>query len=177
MATSVPPTPTPGPEIVKATAKEKKPKKAKTNAAAPVKCCSSGYPKDVALPEPFVDAVRAVEEILKTPAWLLIQDPHSDHVSPPPCHSLDDSVLRVFLNSKEALPKGKPIPLIIDSPGGQAKSAFRIASFLRDSLWRLCCYRSRIRQECRYAVSSWSRADHFVHASRAWSFRCADVRS
>jgi hypothetical protein len=92
-------------------------------------------PKGNALPENFVAAVQAVESILKTSVWLLIQDPPGEDQSilsrPPRCHTLDDSILAAFLMSKSTLPKGKPLVLIIESPGGQADSAYRIACFLR----------------------------------------------
>jgi ClpP class serine protease len=80
--------------------------------------------------------VHRVEAILKTPVWLLIQDPPGEDQSilsqAPAYHTLDDSILRAFRTSaKSTLPKGKPPVLIIESPGGQAESAYRIACFLR----------------------------------------------
>ncbi len=92
-------------------------------------------PKGSVLPDKFVAAVRAVEAILKTPVWLLMQDPPGEDQSvlsqPPPCHTLDDYILRAFLMSKSTLPKGSRPVLVIESPGGQAESAYRIACFLR----------------------------------------------
>ena len=84
------------------------------------------------MPDALVHAVHNVENILKQPVWLLVQRvPSQPFRGGPPFHTIDDLVLESFLSSKNSLPKGRPIPLVIDSPGGQAKSAYRIANFLR----------------------------------------------
>lgn len=107
--------------------------KAKAKPGPPMRFCASGFPQeDSPLPQDFVDAVRKVEAVLGTEAWLLVQDVPDDSWHGP-CRHLDDSVFRAFLHSKALLPKNQSIPLIIDSPGGDAKSAFRIARFLRDN--------------------------------------------
>jgi serine dehydrogenase proteinase len=109
--------------------------------AAKKKKAPKGYsascfpPNNVALPQEFVGAVRRVEAILKVPVWLLIQDPPGDDQSilsqAPPFHTLDNFVLRAFLMSKTAFQKGTKPVIIMESPGGQAESAYRIACFLR----------------------------------------------
>jgi hypothetical protein len=116
---ATPPTPTPVP-----------PKKSAPIPAPQAAFCASGFPQDEALPQNFVEAVRGIEAALKNEVWLLVQDVRDD--SGEPCRTLDDTVFKAFLESKPLMPKGKPIALIIDSPGGQARSAYRLASFLRE---------------------------------------------
>jgi len=122
--------PTPAPKI--ATPPRKPPKAVKAPKLA-AKYYATGYPGEGSpLPPKFVEAVHAVELALGSPAWLLIQDPpDQDHLQSPPYHSIDEATYRAFLSLKPHLPKARPIPLIIDSPGGSARSAYRIANLLR----------------------------------------------
>jgi hypothetical protein len=107
----------------------------RTKAAKPSKVLSVAkkfganiYPRSP-LPETFIKAVQEVEEIIKTPVWLIIQDAPPSH-PPPPFHLLDDSVLNAFLKNRSNLPT-KPISIIIDSPGGEAKAAYQLANLFR----------------------------------------------
>lgn len=86
------------------------------------------------LPDVFVKAVRAVEKILKGPAWLIVQDgpPPSKLGNSVPFHSMDGHLLRAFLGSaKSSLPENKPINIILESPGGQAGVAYELAVLFR----------------------------------------------
>jgi hypothetical protein len=49
----------------------------------------------------------------------------------PPFHELDDHTRDAFIASVRLLPPGEPITILIDSPGGSAKCAYQLASFLR----------------------------------------------
>lgn len=82
------------------------------------------------LPDDFVAAVREVEGILKTPVWLIIQDAPTQGYPSPRFHGLDDTVLNAFMKSRSSLP-AKPISVIMDSPGGQAKAAYQLAHLFR----------------------------------------------
>jgi hypothetical protein len=104
-----------------------KPKAKQASAGASKKFVASIF-SDGPLPDNFVTAINAIEAILKTRVWFLIQDSHTP--SREPYYTLDDFVLKGFLESAYLLKTGEPIPLIIDSPGGQAKAAYRIAAFL-----------------------------------------------
>jgi hypothetical protein len=111
------------------TKSRKKARAAKT--AAPKKFCASIYPR-TPLPDSFVNAVRDVEAILKGPVWMIIQDlPGPSGQAPKPLHTLDDALLEAFLRAKATLPVNKPINLILESPGGQAKAAYRISNLFR----------------------------------------------
>lgn len=131
-APAVTPTPT---KLAKLKATPVAPKKKKGK--LPKRYRASSYPQSP-LSDEFVTAVHRVEKILKVPAWLLIQDPPGEDQSllsqAPPFHTLDDYVLRAFRTSKANFTKGSKPVLIIESPGGQAESAYRIACFLRQ-----CC--------------------------------------
>src|SRR5947209_3597821 len=73
------------------------------------------------LPAHCVSAVQALENSLGMPVWLLIQDGNGEF------GQMDERVRRVFFSSKDKLPSGKPVALLIDSPGGYAKTAYQIA--------------------------------------------------
>jgi hypothetical protein len=150
---------------------------------APKKYTASCFPpKNAALPQEFVSAVQRVEAILKTPVWLLIQDPPGEDQSilsqAPPCHTLDDSILRAFrMSAKSTLPKSKPPVLIIESPGGQAESAYRIACFLRQHCGGIPSHRTGLREECGYLVDVGCGSNHLVRKCRTGTAGCSDIRS
>ncbi len=79
------------------------------------------------LPQEFVSVVRKIEENIKLPLYLLIQRDDDD----PRFGQLSESVREGFFKAKDRLPQNKKIALLIDSPGGYAKSAFQIAKILR----------------------------------------------
>lgn len=82
---------------------------------------------DGALPSEFAAAVLDLQSKLKLPVWLLML-PASPR---PPFRMLDGQVSKLLIQAKQALAKGQPIALVIDSPGGLGVEAFRIASSLR----------------------------------------------
>lgn len=61
------------------------------------------------------------------PTWLLLQtgDPRS------PFGTLDEVVWRRFFSKKSLLPQGKQVALVVDSLGGQARTAYQVAMLLR----------------------------------------------
>ena len=122
----------PVPAAVKSAKTRKAKAKGKADPSPQRRYYATGFPgKNKPLPPKFVAAVHAVEKALGTPAWLLIQNVPTPPLQHRPYYTIDDYVLKSFLAFKALLVKGKPIPLIIDSPGGQAKAAYQIASFLR----------------------------------------------
>jgi len=83
---------------------------------------ASIYPgKERFVPESLVQTIRALEEDLGMPVWLLIQ---SGEVS------IDPVLYQHFFMQRHAMARGEPIALLIDSPGGYAISAYQIASLL-----------------------------------------------
>lgn len=102
----------------------------KAEAVAPKKFGATIHP-NTSLPDEFVAAVREVEAILKTPAWLIVQDvPLGAGRDHPRFHALDDTVLNAFLGIRASLPT-EPINIVMDSPGGQVKPAFQLANLFR----------------------------------------------
>lgn len=79
------------------------------------------------LPEPLVAAVRQLEDLLQEPIWLILQGRHDGS----PWVNLEDQVRVAFLRSRAHLRKCNRVGLIIDSPGGQASSAYQLAMMLR----------------------------------------------
>lgn len=77
------------------------------------------------LPAHFVSAIQALENNLGMPVWMLLQTGSGQF------GEIDEHVRRAFFASKDKLPAGKPVALVLDSPGGYAKSAYQIATILR----------------------------------------------
>ncbi len=77
------------------------------------------------LPPEFAEAVMALEKTLETPLWLLVQSA-GDKFS-----GLEEDLVESLLAAKAELPEGRPLGLLIDSPGGFAKCAYQIATILK----------------------------------------------
>ena len=92
---------------------------------------ASIYPtqKTGLLPNEFVSAAQRLEQCLGRPVWFLLQD-----LSPPKGDSvdtLDTLVEQLFFMYRNELPDGQPIALVINSSGGDARSAYKIATLIR----------------------------------------------
>jgi len=84
-----------------------------------------------ALPREFVDSVEQLEVQLGLPVWLLVQDAVEDGPIEDSFNMLGDMVARAFFSARhDDLPQQK-IALLIDSPGGFARSAYELAMLLR----------------------------------------------
>jgi hypothetical protein len=106
--------------------KEAKPQAAASaETKAPVYHASLFPGQERTLAPGFVALVQQLEEALGMPVWLLI---HSDDRK---CGSVDETIVRAFYGARESMESGKPIALVIDSLGGYAKSAYRLATLLR----------------------------------------------
>lgn len=90
-------------------------------------CPGPGLP----LPPPFVSAIQELETSLGMPVWFLIQTERTDMLRPAPLTTIDPALTREFYAaSRGALVAGTPIALLIVSPGGSAREAYRIATLL-----------------------------------------------
>lgn len=95
-------------------------------AAEPKEYTASIFPgPDRTVPRKFAEVVRELEGELGMPIWLLV------HHYP---RLLDDEIVEMFFEQRHSLPEGSPVALLIDSPGGLARSAYQLARFLRE-----CC--------------------------------------
>ena len=118
-------------ELTTAQPKRKKPVKAKAVPPKPPPATRKAYcgtiypPSTIHLPPKFVAAVQGLEANLGMPVWLLMQG------SSEPASQIDEQLKRAFYSFRGSLVAGKPIAVIVDSPGGSAKSAFQIATLLR----------------------------------------------
>src|SRR5262249_42167357 len=74
-----------------------------------------------ALPDTFVHAAKKLQGALNLPLWFLVQNDHELSLG-----TLNQSVYDAFFKKRNELEQGK-IALLIDSPGGFAKSSYQIA--------------------------------------------------
>jgi hypothetical protein len=82
---------------------------------------TSGRP-DATLPAEIGEAAAELEAALAMPVWLLIQSGHGV--------ILDERALQTFIRGREELVKDGPVVLLVDSPGGYAEVAYKIARTL-----------------------------------------------
>jgi hypothetical protein len=107
-----------------ATAK-KRGRKSKPTSDAP-KVWTTSYRPETPLDPQLAEPLLELQEQLKMPVWLLL---HNDERMA----LLDWRTLRAFLQSRDEM-AGKKVALVIDSPGGYADVAYRIArTFCRHS--------------------------------------------
>lgn len=79
------------------------------------------------LPDDFVDGVQSLERELKMPVWMLIQSNHAiewGHFS--------QSIYNGFLTQATSFEKNQPVLIILDSPGGIPRAAYKLARFLEE---------------------------------------------
>ncbi|MGN6276303.1 MAG: SDH family Clp fold serine proteinase [Solirubrobacterales bacterium] len=76
------------------------------------------------LTEDFAAAVRDLETALGRPVWLCIQQGEQEEAS------LGPAVLQMFLSAREILAAEGPVALVLESPGGYAQEAFKLARVL-----------------------------------------------
>jgi hypothetical protein len=80
------------------------------------------------LPEEFGSAVKVLEEALGIPVWMLVQK------GPERPIGLYGPLLQIFMDARDELASYGHVALLIDSPGGLADVAYRVARILqRDS--------------------------------------------
>ena len=77
------------------------------------------YP-DADLPEGFGEAIVKLETLLQIPIWLIVQNEDSDW------GAIGPDVYKAFRKEKATIEEGKPIGVLLQSPGGQADEAYRI---------------------------------------------------
>lgn len=70
----------------------------------------------------LVRPIRTLETLLGMPVWCLIQPAQHQEFA-----DLDEQVRRGFYEVRDQIEPGRPIALVLDSPGGIARSAYEIA--------------------------------------------------
>jgi peptidoglycan/xylan/chitin deacetylase (PgdA/CDA1 family) len=122
MATANGSTATKAPAKSKASASAKKPAaKAPAKPKAEPKVWTTSHRPNEALPLALAEPVAKLQEQLKMPVWLLLHNEEQSAI-------MDWNVLLAFLDARSELDKAKgPVALVIDSPGGYADVAYRIA--------------------------------------------------
>lgn len=74
----------------------------------------------------LVDQLHRLEEVLEMPVWCLIQ-PFGEYNF----DQIDEPVRAAFYSARDQIERGAPVALVVDSPGGQARSAYEIARLFR----------------------------------------------
>lgn len=89
------------------------------------KYCCSIYPGlTTEIPKELASPVKCLETVLEMPVWLLVQNDDNFQSS---WSSIGFEVFRGFQDAVAEIEEGKPVCLLIDSPGGDADCAYRIA--------------------------------------------------
>ena len=81
--------------------------------------------KELLLPLEFVTLVKQLEQILQMPVILLVQN------ETPPFHDMNNLLCNEIYKLRSKIERHKKIAILLDSPGGNAASAYKIAKFLR----------------------------------------------
>lgn len=84
--------------------------------------CSLHPGPDTPVPDEFAALVLKLEEQLKMPVWLLIQNKKCDE----DLTFLGEEVLELFHNEREAIAESKQVCLLLESAGGLADCAYKI---------------------------------------------------
>ncbi len=74
------------------------------------------------LPPQFVKLVQRLEKVLKMPVWLLIQNDDRSC-----CNSICVHIYKGFEQQRNVIKRDEPVALLIESSGGEADYAYRIA--------------------------------------------------
>ncbi len=102
-----------------------KPKPPATAPATPKHYEANIFCSSREVPTVFAEGVLRLQEIIGKPIWAIIQRGPSDSHS-----EINDDLVDAVIASSADL-KGKKIAVLLDSPGGYAKSAFLVARTLR----------------------------------------------
>ena len=97
--------------------------KAATSTGASAKYVCVLAPDSEPVPDEFARLVLALEEHLKMPVWLLIQERSADSDET----FLGHEVLELFDRMKTEIENGRPVCLVVESAGGLADVAYKIA--------------------------------------------------
>lgn len=83
---------------------------------------------DQPVPVELVETVRALEASVAMEVWLLVHQGEANH----PLDYLTEEICQAFFAARATMPKNRPICLLLDSPGGSADAAYRLARLLRN---------------------------------------------
>jgi len=92
------------------------------NIALPKKHTASFYLDREHLPADFVEGVKEIEQELNMQVCLFIQNGST--------RSIDYRTYKKFFSGRSQFPKGSPVAILIESPGGDAACAYKMAKLL-----------------------------------------------
>ncbi|MDO8431420.1 MAG: hypothetical protein Q7S58_03320 [Candidatus Binatus sp.] len=84
----------------------------------------------IVLPTDFVETARELEKNLQMPLWFFVQHPPENREQED-LRTVAPALFELFLQNMSLLP-GRPIALLIHSPGGIANCAFQLANLLTE---------------------------------------------
>ncbi|MEW6251471.1 MAG: hypothetical protein AB1716_12545 [Planctomycetota bacterium] len=89
------------------------------------------YPRQP-LPAKIVELIQKLESLIKAPVFVLVQLPtQDDRTEARWFHKISEAISYHLIFEKPTLPEGQKPVVLIDSPGGHARAAYRIAAFFR----------------------------------------------
>lgn len=92
--------------------------------------CASIFPPTPIRPE-FGRLIQELEKVLARPIWVLIQNPPDDPKKVSPYDEIGFHVFKALQSQRSLIAEGKPFALMLDSHGGDAHCAYRIARMLQ----------------------------------------------
>jgi Serine dehydrogenase proteinase len=84
------------------------------------------------VPAKFARLVKEIEGILEREVWCLVQNGNG------PFRDIDHSTFCGFREQAQKIPVGRPVALIVESPGGSAHFAYRIARLFQRRASEFC---------------------------------------
>ena len=94
--------------------------------SAPSEYVASIFPgREIPLEASVTETLAKLEVALGMPIWLILQG-QPDH----PFGEIDGDLAHAFRHEKDRLTPGEPVALVINSPGGNARSAYEIARLI-----------------------------------------------
>lgn len=90
--------------------------------------------KNVPLPLQFAKNIIALEKLFQIPIWLIVHQGACPDCGNPECPKavdLEPFMFKAFQRELPQIPQGQPIGILLESPGGDADTAYRIGRLLQ----------------------------------------------
>jgi hypothetical protein len=103
--------------------------KAKAKAKPAKGYVASIYPFGMPLPAEFGSSIHLLEKLLNLPIWVLIQQGRCQGCGKG--MEMEPAIFKAFQSDYPNIPAGKPVGLLIESPGGDPDTAYRVGRLLQ----------------------------------------------
>lgn len=88
-------------------------------------------PAPSSIPREFGILIRALEKVFGQPIWIMIQNRPRDRKQASPYDEIDFAVFKGFQAQRHLIQEGRPAAVLIESGGGDAHFAYRLARLLQ----------------------------------------------